>query len=77
LTTIILADDHNIVRNGIKALLDREAACKIVGEAEDGNGVLALLNHGVAANIVLTDLSMQGMGGLELLEGLKASHPAS
>jgi DNA-binding NarL/FixJ family response regulator len=75
LTTIILADDHNIVRNGIKALLDRETSCKIVGEAEDGNGVLALLNHGVAANIVLTDLSMQGMGGLNLLESLKASHP--
>jgi DNA-binding NarL/FixJ family response regulator len=74
LINIILADDHNIVRNGIKALLDREAAYKIVGEAEDGNGVLALLNQGVIANIVITDLNMQRMGGLELLEGLKASH---
>nr|WP_294941624.1 response regulator transcription factor [uncultured Mucilaginibacter sp.] len=75
MTTIILADDHNIVRNGIKALLDRETSCKIVGEAEDGNGVLALLNQGVVANIVLTDLSMQGMGGLDLLDSLKVSHP--
>ena len=73
---IILADDHTIVRNGIKALLDKEITYKIVGEAENGNGVLALLNQGVVADIVLTDLGMQGMGGLELLEGLKGSYPA-
>ncbi|MBD1363058.1 response regulator transcription factor [Mucilaginibacter sp. ZT4R22] len=72
---IILADDHNLVRNGIKALLDREPLCKIVGEADDGATVLALLKQGIIADIVLTDISMQGMGGLELVESLKTSHP--
>ncbi|MBS1524912.1 MAG: response regulator transcription factor [Bacteroidetes bacterium] len=68
---ILLAEDHNIVRNGIKNLLEREQNFKIVGEATNGEEALQLLTGGVEADIILADMNMPRMGGLELAEKLK------
>ncbi|TFF39818.1 response regulator [Mucilaginibacter psychrotolerans] len=72
---ILLVDDHSVIRTGIRALLDKEAACKVVGEAADGLSVIKLLESGINAAILLIDISMKGMDGLELVENLKASYP--
>ncbi len=73
---IILAEDHLVVRNGIKLLLDSHEGLEVVGEANNGEEVLRLVNEGGDANLVITDLTMEGIGGMELIRQLKQAHPS-
>ncbi|RFZ81343.1 DNA-binding response regulator [Mucilaginibacter terrenus] len=73
---IILAEDHNIVRNGIKSLLEKEQDLTIAGEAVNGRQVIDLLNNGTKADVILADMNMPEMGGLELTEHIKKNYPA-
>jgi DNA-binding NarL/FixJ family response regulator len=68
---IILAEDHNIVRNGIRNLLEKEADLEVVGEALNGQEVLSLLENGTAADIVLADINMPVMSGIEMMAKLQ------
>jgi len=68
---IILADDHNIVRNGIKNLLEKENDIQIIGEATNGQQVLDMLDNGLIPDIVLADMNMPLLGGIELTEQLQ------
>jgi DNA-binding NarL/FixJ family response regulator len=64
-TTILLADDHQVVREGFRALLEAEADFRIVGEA--GNGLEAVrLAEKLEPNVVVMDLMMPGLNGLEV-----------
>ena len=72
---IILADDHLIVRGGIKAMLEKEKTFQITGEANNGAEVLQLLEKGIRAHVVLVDMNMPVMSGLELTERLKNDYP--
>lgn len=72
---IILAEDNLLVRDGIKMLLDLEGGIEVVGEASDGQEVVHLLESGREADLVLTDLNMPGMGGLELIQTLGKIRP--
>jgi DNA-binding NarL/FixJ family response regulator len=67
---IILAESNNIVRNGIKYLLEKESDIEIVGEAVNGEEVLNLLDKGIIPDIILADINMPVMGGIELTEKL-------
>lgn len=61
---VILADDHTLVRAGIRALLEKLPDLEVVGEADDGREVLNLVKlH--RPNVVLMDVSMPGLNGLE------------
>ena len=71
---IILADDHGLVRAGLRGLIDRLAGVRVVGEAEDGAAALALVRQ-EPPDIVITDISMKGMGGVELAGALKREFP--
>jgi DNA-binding NarL/FixJ family response regulator len=71
---IILADDHGLVRAGLRGLIERLPGVRVVGEAEDGAAALALVRE-QAPEIVITDLSMKGMGGVELAGALKDEFP--
>ncbi|MEO3407355.1 response regulator transcription factor [Mucilaginibacter sp. CAU 1740] len=71
---IILADDHLIVRGGIKSMLEKEKSFQITGEANNGVEVLRLLERGTKADIVLVDMNMPAMGGIELTENLKQNY---
>jgi DNA-binding NarL/FixJ family response regulator len=68
---ILLADDHSIVRNGIKNLLEKELDISIVGEATNGNDAMQLVNR-VKPDIILADMNMPGLGGIELAEQILA-----
>jgi DNA-binding NarL/FixJ family response regulator len=68
---IILAEDHNIVRNGIRSLLDQEKDFAITGEAVNGGEVLDLLDKGIKADIILADMHMPELSGVELTSKLK------
>jgi two-component system, NarL family, response regulator NreC len=68
---IILADDHSVLRTGLKLLLNNEPDMKVVGEASDGEQVLRLLEK-ERANILILDLSMPNMGGIECIKEIKS-----
>jgi DNA-binding NarL/FixJ family response regulator len=72
---VVLADDHALVRAGIRVLLEKLPGVKVVGEAGNGREALALVKT-VMPNIVLLDISMAGLGGLEALPRLVKDFPS-
>ncbi len=62
--TLLLADDHRIVRQGLRALLGDEPDFRLVGEAADGLEAVRLAER-LAPDVVVMDLMMPGLGGLE------------
>jgi len=65
-TTIVLVDDHAVVRAGIKRLLEQEPLFKVIGEAESGEKAYQLFGA-LNPDVMVMDLSMPGMGGLEAI----------
>jgi DNA-binding NarL/FixJ family response regulator len=63
-TTIVLADDHQIVRQGLRALLEAEPDFSIVGEASDGLEAVRLVER-FTPHVLVLDLMMPGLSGLE------------
>lgn len=72
---LILAEDHNIVRNGIRVLLESDKGISIVGEATNGKQVLDMVNNGVKPDIVLADINMPELDGISLIKELKLINP--
>ena len=71
---VLVADDHTVVREGLKRILTREPSIQVVAEAEDGAAALALA-HEMDLDVVILDMSMPGRGGLETLQELKRRWP--
>jgi DNA-binding NarL/FixJ family response regulator len=67
---IILADDHILIRAGVRSLLENIEGMEVVAEASDGRETLELVKQ-YAPNIVLTDISMPGLNGLEAISRIK------
>ena len=72
---ILLAEDHNIVRNGIKVLLEADTDINIVGEALNGKQALEKIESGLKIDIVLTDINMPEMDGISLIKEVKQINP--
>jgi DNA-binding NarL/FixJ family response regulator len=70
---IVIADDHPIVRDGIKRLLSLESDIDVVGEAGDGRGVLDVV-HETNPDVLLLDLRMPNLDGLGALETLQQTN---
>lgn len=73
-TRILLVDDHHIVRQGIKALLQLEKDLQVVGEAANGVEALELIEK-LSPDLVLLDVKMPGMDGVEVCRQSLARHP--
>ncbi|QJD97192.1 response regulator transcription factor [Mucilaginibacter robiniae] len=73
---VLIADDHQLFRDGIKALFALADDIEVVGEAEDGQGIIQLLGSGQMVDIIITDLNMPLMGGIELAEAIKRQNLA-
>jgi DNA-binding NarL/FixJ family response regulator len=71
---VILADDHAIVRQGLRSLLECKADVEVVGEAGDGREAL-LLAAALKPDLVIMDIAMAGLNGLEALLKLQDSYP--
>ncbi|WP_241300695.1 response regulator [Burkholderia stabilis] len=72
---VILADDHAVMRDGLRYILERAGGFEIVGEASDGSATLALAERG-AADVLLLDLSMPAPTGIELIRLVKSHAPS-
>lgn len=72
---VLIADDHEVVREGLRFILEGEEDFSVVGEAADGREALQLVGE-LQPHVVLMDLRMPGMGGLEAIEQIRAHWPA-
>ena len=73
MTTVVLADDHPIVREGLRRLLNTQPQFTVIGEAEDGRGALDLIER-LQPDIAFIDLMMPDLNGLEVTRrALRAS----
>jgi len=72
---VLIADDHQMVRRGISRTLDDEQDIEVVGEGKNGLEILALLESGVSADVLLTDLNMPEMDGLQLAGAVSQRYP--
>lgn len=73
---VMIVDDHNIVREGIRVLLEKVADISVVAEADNGRTALELARE-LLPDVVLMDMSMPGMNGVEATQRIVADFPAS
>jgi len=74
MTTIVLADDHHLVRQGLRALLEAETDLRVVGEAGDGLEALQLVER-LRPDVLVLDLVMPALNGLEVTRRVRQRVP--
>lgn len=67
--TLVLADDHRLMRQALRSLLEADPGLSVVGETSDGLGVLALV-EALRPDVLVVDLRMPGMGGMDVIRNL-------
>jgi two-component system response regulator NreC len=73
---IVIADDHTILREGLRSLLSSNPSFEIVGEAEDGREAIKCVEK-FKPDLILTDLSMPRMNGMEAIKEIKRESPTT
>ena len=73
-TRILLADDHQMVREGIRSLLEKESDIEIVGEAEEGRKAVHLVRK-LQPDVVLMDITMPNLNGIEATKQIISEYP--
>lgn len=71
---VLIADDHAVVRQGLKQILELDRAAEVVGEAKNGNEALQLARK-VEWDLAILDYSMPGRSGLDLIKDIKREYP--
>ena len=71
---VLLADDHGIVRDGLRRIVEESGDMEVVAEAPDGREALRMVAHN-RPDVAVVDISMPGIDGLEVVQRLKDSHP--
>ncbi|RKP45979.1 response regulator [Trinickia fusca] len=75
MTKVLLADDHTLVRDGLRHILQGTSGFEVVGEAYDGPTTIALV-RATPADVLVLDLSMPGRNGVELVKQIKDEKPS-
>ena len=71
---VVIADDNAFVRKGLVSILGNYAEFQIVGEAGDGFALLKLLSQGISPDILVLDLSMPLLSGIEVIHRIRQMH---
>ena len=71
---VVLADDHDLVRSGIKALLSMVEGVDVIAEARDGRELITLVES-LNPDVVMTDISMPGMDGITAISEIHGKYP--
>jgi DNA-binding NarL/FixJ family response regulator len=71
---VLLADDHTLVRQGLRALLEREADIKVIGEATNGREVIRKAEM-LRPDVIVMDISMPRLNGIEATQKITTDHP--
>ena len=71
---ILLADDHSVMRTGLRALLERQPNLEVVGESENGRETIKLVDS-LKPDIVIMDVGMPGLNGIEATQAIVNQHP--
>ena len=71
---ILLADDHEVVRDGVRALLEKQADMAVVGEAADGRQAAQLAGD-LAPDVIVMDVGMPNLNGIDATRRILAAHP--
>ena len=71
---VLIADDHKIIRIGLRGILDRANEVEVVGEAEDGNQVMDSLKTTIT-DVILMDIDMGRTSGIETTKKVKETYP--
>jgi len=72
---VLIVDDHPVVRDGLRGMIEREPDLTVVGEAADGAEALARVGDGSTVDVVLMDLRMPRMSGVEAIRELQRQAP--
>lgn len=72
---VFLADDHEIVRHGLKRIIDAEADMQVVGEVADGRSLVRRAEEETGWDVLILDISLPKVSGLEALRRVRASRP--
>jgi DNA-binding NarL/FixJ family response regulator len=73
-TRLLIADDHKLMREGLKALIEKDADMEVVGEAEDGATTVSLSRQ-VSPHVIVMDVSMPDLNGIEATRRILAANP--
>lgn len=76
MTTIVLADDHHVIRKGLRSLIEEEQDLKIVGEAGNGDETMQLVKS-LRPDILILDMVMPGLNGIEITRLVRQSVPTT
>src|SRR5258706_5552562 len=71
---VLIADDHPVVRQGLKMMLSSDPEVVVVGEAKDGDEAFDMV-HSLEWDVAVLDYSMPGRGGVDLLAAVKHDYP--
>jgi DNA-binding NarL/FixJ family response regulator len=72
---ILLVDDHQVLREGLRSMLERQPDMEVVGEAADGTAALRLVRE-LAPDLVIMDVNMPGMDGIDVTRLISRDHPS-
>jgi DNA-binding NarL/FixJ family response regulator len=75
-TKVLIADDHQIVRQGLRILLEKEPDLKVVAEAEDGRTTVRLARE-LKPELIIMDVAMPGLNGIEATRQIMSESPGS
>ncbi len=73
-TRVVLADDHTLMRAGLRVLLEREPDIVVVGEAEDGRQTIDLIDS-LRPEVLVLDIAMPNLNGIEAARQIAIKHP--
>ena len=72
--TIVLADDHHVVRQGLRTLLEGALDCTVVGEAADGRAAIELVKR-LLPKVLVVDMVLPYLNGLEVIRHVQQAAP--